>query len=132
MSRPRLYVNLPVDDLARSVAFFTALGFAFDARFTDDTATCMIVGDDSFVMLLTRRFFQRFTRKLVCDRACTEVILCLSQPDRAAVDAMVARARAAVRESHASVACARPWAPQGDAYNALQSNACISKEVPCN
>ena len=95
MSRPRLYVNLPVDDLARSVAFFTALGFAFDARFTDDEATCMIVGDDSFVMLLTRRFFQRFTRKLVCDRACTEVILCLSQPDRAAVDAMVARARAA-------------------------------------
>ncbi|MDC7807576.1 hypothetical protein PQS31_12165 [Luteimonas sp BLCC-B24] len=95
MSRPRLYVNLPVDDLARSVAFFTALGFAFDARFTDDEATCMIVGDDSFVMLLTRPFFQRFTRKLVCDRACTEVILCLSQPDRAAVDAMVARARAA-------------------------------------
>ncbi len=95
MSRPRLYVNLPVDDLARSVAFFTALGFAFDARFTDDEATCLIVGDDSFVMLLTRRFFQRFTRKLVCDRACTEVILCLSQPDRAAVDAMVARARAA-------------------------------------
>ena len=95
MSRPRLYVNLPVDDLARSVGFFTALGFAFDARFTDDEATCMIVGDDSFVMLLTRPFFQRFTRKPVCDRACTEVILCLSQPDRAAVDAMVARARAA-------------------------------------
>ena len=102
MSRPRLYVNLPVDDLARSVAFFTALGFAFDARFTDDTATCMIVGDDSFVMLLTRRFFQRFTRKLVCDRACTEVILCLSQPDRAAVDAMVARARAAGADVPAS------------------------------
>lgn len=102
MSRPRLYVNLPVDDLARSVAFFTALGFAFDARFTDDEATCMIVGDDSFVMLLTRRFFQRFTRKLVCDRACTEVILCLSQPDRAAVDAMVARARAAGADVPAS------------------------------
>ena len=94
MSRPRLYVNLPVDDLARSVAFFTALGFAFDARFTDDEATCMIVGDDSFVMLLTRPFFQRFTRKPVCDRACTEVILCLSQPDRAAVDAMAARVAA--------------------------------------
>lgn len=95
MSRPRLYVNLPVDDLARSVAFFTALGFAFDPRFTDDTATCMIVGDDSFVMLLARPFFQTFTRKPLCDRTCTEVILCLSQPDRAAVDAMVARARAA-------------------------------------
>lgn len=102
MSRPRLYVNLPVDDLARSVAFFTALGFAFDARFTDDTATCMIVGDDSFVMLLARPFFQTFTRKPLCDRTCTEVILCLSQPDRAAVDAMVARARAAGADVPAS------------------------------
>lgn len=102
MSRPRLYVNLPVDDLARSVAFFTALGFAFDPRFTDDTATCMIVGDDSFVMLLARPFFQTFTRKPLCDRTCTEVILCLSQPDRAAVDAMVARARAAGADVPAS------------------------------
>lgn len=102
MSRPRLYVNLPVDDLARSVAFFTELGFAFDARFTDDTATCMIVGDDSFVMLLARPFFQTFTRKPLCDRTCTEVILCLSQPDRAAVDAMVARARAAGADVPAS------------------------------
>ena len=98
MSRPQIYVNLPVDDLARSVAFFTALGFAFDTRFTDENATCMIVGDDIFVMLLVRPFFQTFTRKTVCDRTCTEAILCLSQPDRAAVDAMVARARAAGAE----------------------------------
>jgi predicted lactoylglutathione lyase len=54
----RIFVNLPVKDLHRSVAFFTALGFKFDPQFTDETATCMIVSDDIFVMLLTEAKFQ--------------------------------------------------------------------------
>ena len=48
----QIFVNLPVKDLKQSIAFFTRLGFAFDPRFTDETATCMIVGQDIFVMLL--------------------------------------------------------------------------------
>ena len=45
----QMFVNLPVRDLDRTVAFFTALGFSFNPRFTDENATCMLVGDDGFV-----------------------------------------------------------------------------------
>ncbi len=48
----KIFVNLPVKDLKRSIEFFTKLGFAFNPQFTDETATCMIVSDDIFVMLL--------------------------------------------------------------------------------
>ncbi|WP_101925532.1 MULTISPECIES: VOC family protein [Luteimonas] len=95
MARPQLYVNLPVADLDRAVAFFGALGFTFDPAFTNEQATCMIVGEDIFVMLLVAPFFQTFTDRPLCERDRTEVILCLSQDSRAEVDAMVARARAA-------------------------------------
>ena len=62
-----LFVNLAVDDLDRSVAFFTALGFSFDPRFTDETATSMIVGDNAYVMLLTKAKFAEFTKKPIVD-----------------------------------------------------------------
>lgn len=94
MSR-KLFVNVPVADLARSVAFFTDLGFAFDARFTDETATCMIVSEEAFVMLLTADRFGEFTRKPVCDaRRQTETILALSAASRDEVDRLVHRALA--------------------------------------
>ncbi len=95
MYRPQIYVNLPVEDLDRSVRFFTALGFAFDPRFTDENATAMIIGEDSFVMLLVEPFFQTFTRKPLCGPDRTGVIVALSQPDRASVDTIVAKALAA-------------------------------------
>ncbi|MGQ0698311.1 MAG: VOC family protein [Panacagrimonas sp.] len=89
----QIYVNLPVRDLPGSIAFFTRLGFSFNTQFTDDTATCMIVADNIFVMLLTETKFQTFTPKLICDASrSTEVLLCLSRESRAAVDEMVARA----------------------------------------
>jgi predicted lactoylglutathione lyase len=56
-----IFVNLPVADLGRSVAFFTALGFTFNPQFTDERATMMEVSDTAFVMLLTREFFASFT-----------------------------------------------------------------------
>lgn len=95
MYRPQIYVNLPVEDLARSVRFFTALGFRFDPQFTDENATAMIIGEDSFVMLLVKPFFRTFTRKRLCGPDHTGAIIALSQPDRAAVDAIVAKACAA-------------------------------------
>jgi len=95
MFRPRIYVNLPVEDLDRSVRFFTALGFAFEPRFTNENATAMIIGEDSFVMLLVKPFFQTFTRRPLCGRDRTGAIIALSRPDRASVDAIVEQARAA-------------------------------------
>ena len=92
----QIFVNLPVKDLKRSVAFFTKLGYTFDPQFTDDNATCMIVGDNIFVMLLVESFFKTFTPKAVCDATrSTEVLLALSADGRAAVDALVAKAVAA-------------------------------------
>ena len=92
----QIFVNLPVKDLQRSVAFFTALGYDFDLNFTNENATCMIVGENIFVMLLVEPFFQTFTKKEICDaRKSTEVLVCLSCESRAKVDELVAKAVAA-------------------------------------
>lgn len=89
----QIFVNLPVRDLDRSVTFFTGLGYHFNPQFTDSNATCMIVSDDIFVMLLVEPFFLTFIDKPLCDaRAATEAIVCLSLDSREAVDAMVAAA----------------------------------------
>ncbi|MEH6435750.1 VOC family protein [Massilia sp. DD77] len=92
----QIYVNLPVKDLERSKAFFGALGFAFNPQFSDQNAACMIVNPDAYIMLLAEPFFQGFTRKPISSaRDSTEVLVCLSRDSRAAVDEMVAKARAA-------------------------------------
>jgi uncharacterized protein len=92
----QIFVNLPVKDLERSVAFFTRLGFTFDPKFTDKNATCMIVAENIFVMLLVEPFFGTFTAKKIADsRSTTEVLVCLSCDTRAEVDALVAKALAA-------------------------------------
>ena len=92
----QIYVNLPVKDLDRSVAFFTTLGFTFNPDFTDANATCMIVGENIFVMLLVEKFFQTFTPKPISDATkATEVLVCLSRDSREDVDGMVRKAVAA-------------------------------------
>ncbi|SDQ73802.1 VOC family protein [Actinopolyspora saharensis] len=92
----KLFLNLPVQDLNRSVGFFERLGFSFDQNFTDESATCMIVGDGVFVMLLTEPFFGTFTRKSVADaNSTTEVITCLGLESRQRVDELVDEAFAA-------------------------------------
>lgn len=92
----QIFVNLPVRDLDRSVAFFGALGFTFNPQFTDENATCMIVGDNIFVMLLVEPYFLTFTRKSLCDaKTSAEVIVAVSVGERAKVDELVARAVAA-------------------------------------
>jgi predicted lactoylglutathione lyase len=92
----QLFVNLPVKDLEKTIDFFTALGFSFNPQFTDETATCMIVSDDIFVMLLTEKKFKAFTPKEISDAAKTsEVLLALSLDNREQVDEMVRKAVAA-------------------------------------
>ena len=89
----KIFVNLPVKNLDKSIEFFTRLGFSFNQQFTDDTATCMIVTDDIFVMLLTEEKFKTFTPKDICDaNKCTEVLVCLSLESRANVDDRVRKA----------------------------------------
>jgi predicted lactoylglutathione lyase len=86
----QIYVNLAVADLERSVDFFTKLGFEFNPQFTDDNATCMIISDDAFVMLLVRERFQDFTKKTISDSSThTEAILALSAKSREEVDELV-------------------------------------------
>lgn len=83
----KLFVNLAVKDLDRSVDFFTKLGFSFDQRFTDETATCMIVSDEAFVMLLVEDRFKDFTKKQLADPGReTEAIMALSADSREQVD----------------------------------------------
>jgi predicted lactoylglutathione lyase len=99
-SRPitphKLFVNIPVGDLQRAITFFEALGFAFNPHFTDATATCMLVGEDAYFMLLTRDRFAGFSRRPVGDaRAETNAMFALSVNSREEVDAMVSRAIAA-------------------------------------
>jgi predicted lactoylglutathione lyase len=92
----KVFVNLAVHDLARSVEFFTQLGFRFDPRFTDENATCMILSDEAFVMLLDDDFFKTFTKKDLCDPTTqVEAILALSADSRAEVDDIVDTALAA-------------------------------------
>ena len=92
----KLFVNLPVRDLARSVDFFTELGFTFNPKFTDETATCMIVSDEAFVMLLVANRFADFTKKKICDTSThTEALLSISCESRGEVDELVNKAIAA-------------------------------------
>ena len=92
----KIFVNLPVKDLNKSIEFFTKLGYTFNAQFTDETATCMIVSDDIFVMLLTEAKFQSFSPKPVCDaRRSTEVLIALTCDSREQVHEMVRKAVAA-------------------------------------
>ena len=88
-----IFVNLPVKDLKRSMAFFTALGYAFNPQFTDETAACMVISEHIYAMLLVESFFKTFTPKAIADATkSTEVLLCLSCESRAEVDAQVAKA----------------------------------------
>ena len=92
----QLFVNLPIKDLPRSVKFFESLGYAFNPQFTDENATCMILGENLFAMLLVEPYFKTFIEKEVSDaHRATEVLLAVPVGSREAVDALVGKALAA-------------------------------------
>ncbi len=97
MAQPRmLFVNLPVRDLDAAKAFFTALDFAFDPKFTDEHCACLVLNDQAYVMLLAEARFADFTTRPTVDaREATEAILCLSAGDRGGVEALADAALAA-------------------------------------
>lgn len=89
-----IFVNLPVTDLAKSTAFYEAVGAANNPAFTDDTAACMVVEEGSIhVMLLTHEKWATFTSKAIPDaRTTAQVLLCVSADSREAVDGQVDKA----------------------------------------
>jgi predicted lactoylglutathione lyase len=92
----KLFVNIPVSNLQRSIEFFEALGFNFNTQFTDATATCMLVGEDAYFMLLEKERFGSFCKRPVGDaRKETTALYALSVNSRAEVDEMVKKAVAA-------------------------------------
>ena len=96
MSIQSLWLNLPVTDLARARAFYTALDFAFDSKFTSEQATCLLVNEHIRVMLLTQAFFGGFTPKPITNaHESTPAFMSLSVDSKAEVDALMQQALAA-------------------------------------
>lgn len=91
-----IFVNLPVTDLPRSVAFYERVGAVKNPQFSDDTAACMVLSETIFAMLLTHAKFAQFTAKPIADaHAAAQVLICVSEDSREAVDRTVERAVAA-------------------------------------
>jgi predicted lactoylglutathione lyase len=68
---PMMFVNLPIENLKRSVDFYTALGFEFNPQFTSEDSTCMLVNENCFVMLLEKQRFAEFVDKEIADNTKT-------------------------------------------------------------
>ena len=79
----QIFVNLPVADLEKSKAFFQKIGYTINPQFTDDTAACVVMGENIFVMILTHEKFRQFTPKVISDAGhSTEVLTALSLSSR--------------------------------------------------
>lgn len=75
----KIFINLPVSDLKKSMDFYTAIGFTNNPMFTDETAACMVLTEEIYVMLLTHNKFREFTTKEIADTSkTTAVINCIS------------------------------------------------------
>src|SRR3989344_5688769 len=93
----QIFVNLPVKDLKKSIDFFTKLGFTFNPKFTDQNATCMIIGENIFVMLILEQFFRTFIPgKEIADAGTTkETLIALALENKEKVNEMAEKALAA-------------------------------------
>lgn len=89
-----IFINLPVSDLPRAMAFYAALGFVNEPRFTDETAAAMQWSETIVVMLLTHAKWRSFTDRPIPDAGSSEVALCINRESRAEVDAMTEAAAA--------------------------------------
>ncbi len=92
----QIFVNLPIANMARSRAFFTALGYSFNPDFSNEQGAAVVLGENLYAMLLVHDFFKTFIDKPLVDaHQSTEVLVCLSCDSRAEVDTLVAKAIAA-------------------------------------
>jgi uncharacterized protein len=95
--RTKMFVNLPVNDLKKTMNFFSELGFKFNPMFTDEKAACMVIGEDIYSMLLVEKFFKSFIPdREICDtKKSAEAIVALSAKTRKEVDELIRKAVAA-------------------------------------
>ncbi|MDP1616111.1 VOC family protein [Phenylobacterium sp.] len=101
-----IFVNLPVRDVEASKAFFAALGFGHNPDFSDETAACIVIDENVFVMVMTHDKFRTFIKGEISDaHKATEVLTCLSADSREEVDSLLAKAMAAG---------GKPWLPAID------------------
>ena len=92
----QIFVNLAIADMARSRAFFSALGYTFNPDFSNEKGAALVLGENLYAMLLVRDFFATFVDKALADaKVCTEVLICLSCDSKAQIDTLVAKAVAA-------------------------------------
>lgn len=88
----KIFLNLPVANLKKAMAFYTEIGFVNNPQFTDDTAACMVISDDIFVMLLTHTKFKEFTKKEIANTSkVASVINSLSVESADEVNAMLGK-----------------------------------------
>ncbi|WP_337968559.1 glyoxalase/bleomycin resistance/extradiol dioxygenase family protein [uncultured Flavobacterium sp.] len=89
----KIFLNLPVKDLNRSISFFTHLGFSFNPQFTNDKGTCLIIGKNINAMLLVEEFYKTFTHKEICNSETTnEVIISVQTESREKVNEIIENA----------------------------------------
>ncbi|MGD6833754.1 VOC family protein [Sutcliffiella halmapala] len=89
----KIFVNLPVKNLDETMEFFSKIGFEFNPQFTDENATCMVISDSIFAMLLVEDYFKSFTKKDISDTSkSSEVIIALTANSREEVDEIVNKA----------------------------------------
>lgn len=92
----QIFINLPVHDVERSMAFYSALGFTNNPQFSDDTAKCMVWDEAIYVMLLSHDKFKSFTQKPLADTQATiGALYSLSLESVANMNAMMERGLAA-------------------------------------
>lgn len=97
----KIFLNLPVKDLNKSISFFEQLGFSFDSKFTNDKGACLIIGENIYAMLLVEEFFKTFTSKQICDATVsTELIAAISVESRDKVDEIITAAVKAGGAAH--------------------------------
>ncbi|WHZ24703.1 MAG: Glyoxalase family protein [Nitrospira sp.] len=99
----KIFVNLPVKDLNKSMTFFKAIGFSFNPQFTDQTAACMVMSEDIYAMLLTHDKIKQFTGKQIADaHKTTEVLTALAVENKAKVNELADKAtQAGGKEAYA-------------------------------
>ena len=96
----KIFVNLPVKDLNKSMAFFKALGWTFNPQFTDETAASLVISEDIYAMLLTHKKFSEFTSKKIADAGSTEVLIAIGVDSNAEVNRIAdAAMKAGAREA---------------------------------
>lgn len=89
----KIFVNLPVKNLKKTMSFFAKLGFKFNKKFTDKSAACMVISKDIYSMLIVEKFFKQFTKKKIANaKKLTEVIIALTVDSRKKVDEFVSKA----------------------------------------